>query len=90
VQELYEEGQRRRIPFAPVSTMGDLLASPHLRARGFFATLAHSVAGPVTMPGAPYHLSATPWQLRTPAPTLGQHTAEVLAEAGIEPAAGAA
>jgi len=90
VQELYEEGQRRRIPFAPVSTMGDLLASPHLRARGFFATLTHPVAGPVTMPGAPYHLSATPWQLRTPAPTLGQHTAEVLAEAGIEPTAGAA
>ena len=90
VQELYEEGQRRRIPFAPVSTMGDLLASPHLRARGFFATLAHPIAGPVTMPGAPYHRSATPWQLRTPAPTLGQHTAEVLAEAGIEPTAGAA
>jgi len=90
VQELYEEGQRRRIPFAPVSTMGDLIASPHLRARGFFATLAHPVAGPVTMPGAPYHLSATPWQLRTPAPTLGQHTTEVLTEAGIEPAAGAA
>ncbi|HYV56667.1 MAG TPA: CoA transferase [Candidatus Nitrosopolaris sp.] len=90
VQELYEEGQRRRIPFAPVSTMGDLIASPHLRVRGFFATLAHPVAGPVTMPGAPYHLSATPWQLRTPAPTLGQHTTEVLTEAGIEPAAGAA
>src|SRR5262249_29400522 len=90
VQELYEEGQRRRIPFAPVSTMGDLLASPHLRARGFFATLAHSVAGPVTMPGAPYHLSATPGQPRAPAPPLGQHAAGVLAEAGIEPAAGAA
>src|SRR5262249_32970759 len=39
VQSLYEEAQRRRVPFAPVSTMGDLLASPHLRARGFFATV---------------------------------------------------
>ena len=88
VQELYEAAQRRRIPFAPVSTMGDLLASPHLRARGFFASVAHPVAGTVTMPGAPYRLSVTPWQLRTPAPTLGQHTAAVLAEIGLH-AAGA-
>ena len=80
VQELYDAAQRRRVPFAPVSTMGDLLASPHLAARGFFATLAHPVAGKVTMPGAPYKLGATPWTLRTPAPCLGQHTAEVLAE----------
>jgi crotonobetainyl-CoA:carnitine CoA-transferase CaiB-like acyl-CoA transferase len=83
VQELYEKAQTRRIPFAPVSTMGDLLASPHLRARGFFVTIDHPVAGAVTMPGAPYRFSATPWAIRRPAPCLGQHTAEVLGEAGV-------
>ena len=87
VEELYEAAQRRRIPFAPVSTMGDLLASPHLRARGFFVTVDQSAAGAVTMPGAPYKLSATPWQIRRPAPCLGQHTAEVLAEVGLDAAA---
>jgi crotonobetainyl-CoA:carnitine CoA-transferase CaiB-like acyl-CoA transferase len=87
VHEVYEAAQARRVPFAPASTMGDLLASPHLRARGFFATVSHPVAGDVVMPGAPYRHAATPWRIRRPAPCLGQHTAEVLAEAGLDAAA---
>jgi crotonobetainyl-CoA:carnitine CoA-transferase CaiB-like acyl-CoA transferase len=84
VADLYERAQARRVPFAPVSTMGDLLASPHLKARGFFATIDHPVAGSVTMPGAPYRLGRTPWELRRPAPTLGQHTDDVLVPLGVD------
>jgi crotonobetainyl-CoA:carnitine CoA-transferase CaiB-like acyl-CoA transferase len=87
VQELYEAAQAQRIPFAPVSTMGDLLASPHLAQRGFFAELALP-SGAVRVPGAPYRFSATPWTLRRPAPHLGQHTDEVLREVGAVPTGG--
>jgi len=83
VMDVYQAAQRRRIPFAPVSTMGDLLASDHLKARGFFAVLEPPGMPPVTVPGAPYKFSATPWAIRRPAPSLGQHTDEVLAEVGM-------
>jgi crotonobetainyl-CoA:carnitine CoA-transferase CaiB-like acyl-CoA transferase len=83
VMEVYRAAQKRRIPFAPVSTMGDLLASDHLKARGFFAVLQQPGMEPLTVPGAPYKLSATPWSIRRPAPGLGQHTTEVLREAGV-------
>ena len=80
VDELYHAAQARRIPFAPVSTMGDLLRSEHLKSRGFFARVAQPGVGDVTVPGAPFHFSDTPWSLRAPAPRLGEHTAAVLTE----------
>jgi crotonobetainyl-CoA:carnitine CoA-transferase CaiB-like acyl-CoA transferase len=79
VVELYQAAQRRRIPFAPVSTMGDLLASDHLKARGFFAVIDQpGMAEPLKVPGAPYLLSGTPWSIRRPAPRLGEHNDEIL------------
>lgn len=77
VQEVYHAAQAKRVPFAPVSSMGDLLNSEHLKARGFFAQIGHLEAGTLTYPGAPYRFSASPWALRRPAPTLGQHNEEV-------------
>ena len=77
VQEVYHAAQARRVPFAPVSTMGDLLKSEHLQARGFFVTIGHSEVGELQYPGAPYRFSASPWALRRPAPTLGQHNEEI-------------
>jgi crotonobetainyl-CoA:carnitine CoA-transferase CaiB-like acyl-CoA transferase len=78
VQEVFDMAGEARLPFAPVSDVGDLVNSPHLKARGFFVRARHPVAGGVTMPGAPYVLSETPWSLRSPAPLLGQHNDEVL------------
>ncbi len=81
---LYSEGQKRLIPLAPVSTPADLLENPQLQARGHFVPFTHPLLQQAAlMPGAPYVMSATPWQVRRPAPSLGQHTAEILAEIGI-------
>ena len=77
VQETYHGAQARRVPFAPVSTMGDLLNSKHLNARGFFATIGHPEVGSLRYAGAPYKFSASPWRLRMPAPCLGQHNGEI-------------
>ncbi len=77
VLDLYRKVQAKRVPFAPVSTMGDLLNSEHLKARGFFVEIAHPVAGTYKYPGAPLKYGATPWAIRMPAPTLGQHNDEI-------------
>jgi len=81
---LYDEGQKRGIPLAPVSTPADLLSNPQLRSRGHFVPFNHPLLDKAAeMPGAPYVLSETPWKISRPAPTFGQHTQEVLEQLGI-------
>jgi crotonobetainyl-CoA:carnitine CoA-transferase CaiB-like acyl-CoA transferase len=77
VLELYQKVQEKRVPFAPVSTMGDLLNSEHLKARGFFVEIPHPFTGTQTYPGAPLKYHLTPWEIRMPAPTLGQHNGDI-------------
>jgi crotonobetainyl-CoA:carnitine CoA-transferase CaiB-like acyl-CoA transferase len=86
VAELYHQAQSRRVPIAPVSTMGDLFHNSHLKARGFFATIDHPATGPLQYPGALYKFSATPWDIRRPAPLLGQHNTEVYGRLGLSSA----
>jgi benzylsuccinate CoA-transferase BbsE subunit len=85
--ELYEAGRERQIPIAPVSTPAEILANRQLRHRGFFVDVWNdSARRDVTMPGAPYQFSATPWRISRPAPRLGEHNREILAEIGLDPA----
>lgn len=75
--ELYHMGQAANCPFAVVNSPEDVVRSEHHRARGFFVDVAHPRAGTVSQPGAPFIMSETPWQVRRPAPLLGQHNEEV-------------
>ena len=80
-EEIYRSGQERRQSWGAVRAPEDTLTDPHWHDRGFFVGVTgEGVEEPVLMPGAPYIFSATPWELRRPAPRLGEHTQEVLAE----------
>jgi len=68
VDEIYHEGQRRHIAMTPVQSVAQVAADPHLAARGFFERVAQEEGDPVSMPGAPYRLSATPWRIARPSP----------------------
>jgi benzylsuccinate CoA-transferase BbsE subunit len=84
--QLYEAAKRARIPLSPVNNPADLVASPQLAARAFFVTVEHPPTGRrLTMPGAPARLTASPARVRRPAPALGEHNLELLAELGLTP-----
>ena len=70
------------IPAAPLRTLDDLFDNPQLDAVGFFETV-DTPNGPVRFPGIPTGFSHTPGRVRGPAPRLGAHTREVLAELGL-------
>jgi crotonobetainyl-CoA:carnitine CoA-transferase CaiB-like acyl-CoA transferase len=65
-----------------VQDYGDLASDPQIVENGMIATLEHPVHGPLPIVGPNVNLSATPGTIRTPAPEFGQHTEEVLVEAG--------
>jgi crotonobetainyl-CoA:carnitine CoA-transferase CaiB-like acyl-CoA transferase len=70
------------VPAGPVNTVPAALAQPQVAAREMVVELEHPVAGMLKMLGTPLKLSAQPASIRRPPPVLGQHTDEILAEAG--------
>jgi crotonobetainyl-CoA:carnitine CoA-transferase CaiB-like acyl-CoA transferase len=70
------------VPAGPVHDIGEALTHPQTRARGMVVDLAHPEAGPTRALGCPLHFSATPTRIDRPAPRLGEHTREILREAG--------
>ncbi len=73
-----EQAQRLGVPLVPVNDAPDLHDSAQYRHRGFFRDVHHPVLGTAAYPTVPYLLSASPAQIGSAAPALGQHTAQVL------------
>ena len=70
------------IPCGPVNDLAEVFADPQVRARGMIVDASHPHAGTLPLVGSPIKLSVTPVQPPSAPPLLGEHTDEVLREAG--------
>ena len=76
-EEIYHSLQEQGCAAGPVYSTREVLQDPQMEHRGFFAEMEHPVVGEFRAPSAPYRLSRTPWAVRRPAPSLGQHNGEI-------------
>ena len=83
-EEFAGEAQRRHLAAAPLNTVGQFVSCEQVRARRWLQEIDHPVIGRYTAPGFPMRLSLTPMRIRRPAPLLGQHQHEILAELGAD------
>jgi formyl-CoA transferase len=71
------------IPCGPINDYAQVFADPHINARDMIAEVEHPTLGRLRTLGSPIKMSATPPDVGRRAPLLGEHTDEVLAEAGF-------
>ena len=76
----------KSIPCMPVRNLDDLAEDPHVKAVGLFGTADHPSEGRYRTVRSPVTFSGAPFQIRRHAPRLGEHSAEVLGEAGYSAA----
>jgi crotonobetainyl-CoA:carnitine CoA-transferase CaiB-like acyl-CoA transferase len=74
---------REDVPVAPVLGRDEIHLDPQVIANGIIVEDEHPVAGLIRQTRPAEQMDGTPSEIRRPAPTLGQHTVEVLREAGL-------
>ena len=75
--------ERADIPVQRMNSIDDIVADPHLAAIGYLRAVEHPSEGRVKTLAVPSEWSDSPPEYRRHAPRLGEHTREVLAEAGL-------
>jgi crotonobetainyl-CoA:carnitine CoA-transferase CaiB-like acyl-CoA transferase len=75
--------ERADIPVQKMNSLDDIVADPHLAAIGYLKTVEHPSEGKIRTMAVPSEWSESPPEYRRHAPRLGEHTAEVLREAGL-------
>lgn len=68
------------VPCGPINAMDRVVNHPQVQAREMITRVAHHITGEVEVPGVPIKLSETPGDVDAPAPSLGEHTTEILTD----------
>ncbi len=84
LEEWLELFDHTAVPIVTVNSVDDLLDDPHLVATGFWQEMDHEVEGRLRFPSPAAAFSATPAAIRRPPPLLGEHSEEILREAGLD------
>lgn len=71
------------VPHGPVNSLEDLLTDPQLKATGYWSEMDHPSEGRLRIPGIAQRFSRTPPSVTQHAPSLGEHSVEILKEAGF-------
>jgi crotonobetainyl-CoA:carnitine CoA-transferase CaiB-like acyl-CoA transferase len=80
--EWIEALERADIPVQRMNSIADIVADPHLAATGYFRSVEHPSEGRIRSMAVPSEWSESPPEYRRHAPRLGEHTREILGEAG--------
>ena len=83
--EWIAEFEAAGVPVGPINNIGQVLADPQVKARDMVVEVEHSRLGTTKATGLPIKFSETPGKVARGAPTLGEHTDEVLAAHGYSP-----
>lgn len=75
-EQLAEQLNGAGVPSAPVRTIAEVVADPHLRQRGMLAEIDHPDMGPLVVPHSPIRVGDH-YAALVPSPTLGQHNEEI-------------
>jgi len=84
LEEVLAKLTAERIPAGKIYDAADIASDPHYKARDMLLETRLDDGTPVTLPGIVPKLGSTPGGVSRPAPTLGQHTDEVLEQLGID------
>ena len=74
------------VPCGPINTIDQVFADPQIRHLGMAQPVRSHERGDTELVGQPVTMSRTPSRLRTPPPTMGEHTDEILKGLGYDEA----
>jgi crotonobetainyl-CoA:carnitine CoA-transferase CaiB-like acyl-CoA transferase len=81
--ELVARLSQEQVPGSKINTRADILTDEQIAHNEMIVETEHPDGGPMRTPRPPIIFEGTPSSIRSPAPQMGAHTDEILAEAGI-------